>query len=250
MRMATAAVLSIAALIALGAYSARAQDAGDTAIGIDADPQGNTATALGIIDECVEVASGDTFEVDVFVRDVTDLLAWSADLRTDPEIIQVVDRDVELFQAANEGSNVNDGSQQTPDSDGRYSLAGFDTADPASPDSGSGVLARVTLEALAPGVSPLELASDDIDGDGVTDRGPFLNSVEAEPIGDEDGDTFFDGDVADARVAVDMPCPADDDDGGGLDTWLIVVLALAGAAVVAAVIIGGLVLRGRGASAP
>lgn len=225
----------------------------DTSIGVDADPAGNSATTLGIIDECITVASGDTFEVDIFVRDVTDLLAWSAYLETDPAVVQVVDRDVELFQAANEGSNVFDGSEQTPDTDGFYSLNAVDTADPPAPDSGSGVLARVTLEALGPGVSPLSLAYRDIDDDGSIDQGPFLRNADAEHIDDDNDDTFFDGDVDDARVAVDMAsCPPkpvveeEDDDGG--DTWLIAGVAVAVVAVLAAAGAAFLLMRRRRAS--
>ena len=244
--LAATAAISTAVLILLSVSSpVRAQD---VSIGIDADPTGNTATRLGTIDSCVEVATGDIFQVDIFVRDVTDLLAWSADFQTDPGIVQVVDRDVELFQAANEGSNVFDGSQQTPDGDGLYSLSAVDTADPESPDSGSGILARVTIEALAAGVSPLVLAFSDVDDDGTIDRGPFLSNVDAEPIGDDNGDTFFDGDIDNAQVAVDTPCPVggDDDD---LSVWVIVAVVLGAAAALVAIGIAAIVLRSRRPSA-
>jgi hypothetical protein len=246
-----AAAIAGAALLILAIVPAFAQD---TSIGVDADPAGNSATTLGLIDECISVAGGETFEIDIFVRDVTNLLAWSAYLETDPAVVQVVDRDVEQFQAANEGSNVFDGSEQTPDSDGFYSLNAVDTADPPSPDTGSGVLARITLEALAPGVSPLALAYRDIDDDGSTDQGPFLRNADAEPIDDDNDDTFFDGDVHDARVAVDMECPPppveeDDDDDGGSDTLLIGGVALAVVVVLAAGGAALLLLRRRRASA-
>jgi hypothetical protein len=195
-----------------------------------------------VIDECIQVARGDTFQVDIFVRDVTDLLAWSAYLEVDPAIVQIVDRDVDVFLGAGEGSNVFDGSEQTPDTDGVYSLSAVDTADPLSPESGSGVLARVTLEALATGVSPLALPHRDIDDDGSTDQGPFLRNADAEAIGDDNDDSHFDGDVEDARVAVGMACPPkpveEDEDGSGSTTWVIagavaaaLVLAAGGAAV-------------------
>ncbi len=247
--LAATAAISTAVLIVLSVSSPAGAE--DASIGVDADPTGNTATVLGTIDACVEVATGDTFQVDIFVRDVTDLLAWSADLQTDPEIVQVMDRDVELFQAANEGSNVFDGSQQTPDGDGSYSLSAVDTADPDSPDSGSGILARVTIEALAAGVSPLVLAFSDIDDDGTIDRGPFLSDVNAEPIGDDNGDTFFDGAIDDARVAVDTSCSAafGDDDDDGLSVWVIVAVVLGAAAALAVIGFAAIVLRGRRPSA-
>jgi hypothetical protein len=242
------AVVIIAAAVIVGAAAAFSAAghapalAQDTSLGVDADATGNTATSLGVIDECIQVARGDQFEVDIFVRDVTDLLAWSAYLEVDPAIVQIVDRDVDLFQATGEGSNVFDGSEQTPDTDGLYTLSAVDTADPLSPESGSGVLARVTLEALAPGVSPLALPHRDIDNDGSTNQGPFLRNADAEAIGDDNDDSYFDGDVEDARVSVDMACPPkpveEDEGGSGSTTWVIagvvaaaLVLAAGGAAV-------------------
>jgi hypothetical protein len=151
-----------------------------------------------------------------------------------------------MFQAANQGSSVYDVSEDVPDRDGLYRLGSADTADPPSPDSGSGVLARLTLSALAPGESPLALSSRDLDGDGQPDVGPFLRDVTAEIIGDESGDTFFDGPIQDAMVAVDQPCPpgstpsgqgatSSDDSLPGMYIWapvLGVVLLAAATAIV------------------
>jgi len=221
--------------------------AADTVVGIDADPAGNSATTLGPADSCVAVASGDTFEIDIYIKDVQDLLAWSVYLETDGAIVRVVDRDVDQFLASASGSDVFDGSLQTPDDDGLYPLAAVDTADPPAPEGGSGVLARVTLEALGPGVSPLRLAHNDIDGDDKVDQGTLLQNTDAQNIGDDDGDTFYDGDVDEARVAVDSACGAatsnDDDDGGG-GRWIIVAIAV-GIAALMVIVQGALVIRRR-----
>ena len=178
-------------------------------IGVDADPAGNTATSLGPIESCVSVSTGDTFEVDVFVMDVVDLLAWETYFVYDNAIISIVDHDMQMFQAANDGSNVFDVSENLPDLDGRYRLSGADIGDPPTPDSGSGVLASLTLKASGPGLSPARLASVDLDGDGATDLGTFLRDVRGDPISDSDGDGFFDGQVFDAQIAVDTACPPD-----------------------------------------
>lgn len=221
-------VLSLVAALAAPALL-RAQE--ETAvIGIDADPSGNSATRLGTIDSCVEVTAGSTFQVDLFVRDVTDLLAWEAYLETDPLVVEILDRDVQLFQAANPGSDVLDGSEVTPDDDGLYRLSAVDTADPQAPDSGSGVLARITLEAVGTGVSPLRLPHRDLDDDGTPDQGPFLRDVDADVIGDETGDTFFDGPIANARVAVHRGCPAGGDD--GLNPLIIIGPVVGGIAAI------------------
>ena len=180
-----------------------------TSIGVDADPTGNTATSLGPIDSCVSVSTGDTFEVDIFVRDVVDLMAWEAFFVYDSSIISIVDHDVQVFQAANAGSNVFDFSDNLPDLDGRYRLSAADLGEPPAPDSGSGVLASLTLKAMGPGLSPASLPSIDFDGDGTMHLGPFLRDVRGDPIDDLDNDGFFDGQGFNAQIAVDMACPPD-----------------------------------------
>ncbi len=180
-----------------------------TSIGVDADPAANTATSLGPIDSCVSVSSGDTFDVDILVTDVVDLLAWEIYFIYDRGIVSIVDHDVQMFQAANEGSNIFDLSEVLPDLDARYGLAAADLAQPPAPDSGSGVLARLTLKAVGPGLSPASLAPIDINDDGKIDLGPFLNNVRGDPIDDLDDDGFFDGQIFDAQIAVDTACPTD-----------------------------------------
>jgi hypothetical protein len=180
-----------------------------TSIGVDADPAGNTATSLGSIDSCVSVSTGDEFDVDIFVMDVVDLLAWEVYFIYDGSIISIVDHDVQMFQAANANSNIFDLSEVLPDLDGRYGLAAADLADPPAPDSGSGVLARLTLKAVGPGVSPARIPPIDVNNDGTIDLGPFLNNIRGEGIDDLDNDGFFDGQIFDAQIAVDTACPPD-----------------------------------------
>lgn len=248
----TTAALLIASNVQPPGGAARAQQPAPTGIGIDADPSGNTATSLGTIDDCASIRTSDTQEIDIFVTDVTDLLAWEAYLVYDPAILEIVDRDVTLFQGANEGSTVQDVSEDVPDDDGRYQLAAFDSADPMSPDSGSGTLARVTVRAVGSGVSPLSLPLTDVDSDGAPDQGPFLRDADGEPIGDENGDTLFDGQIVDAKIAVDESCsgvPLQDatasEDDDGISTALVVGLAVGGAAILLLFGLGMLRMRKR-----
>jgi len=178
-----------------------------TSIGIDANPADSTATSLGPIDSCVSVSTGDTFDVDIFVKDVTDLLAWEVYFTYDSSIVNIVDHDVEMFQAGNEGSNVFDLSEVLPDLDALYLLAAADLGDPPAPDSGSGVLARLTLKAVGPGISPARVSPIDFNNDGTMDLGPFLNDLHGDPIGDADNDGLFDGQISDSQIAVDTACP-------------------------------------------
>jgi hypothetical protein len=180
---------------------------GGVTIGVDVDPTANKPASLGPIDSCLSVSTGDAFQVDVFVADVTDLLAWEVYLSYDMSVINIVSRDGMMFQAANEGSRVFDVSEGLPDIDGRYGIAAVDLAEPPAPDSGSGVLARLTLKAVGLGVSPLSLSPIDINEDGSMDLGPFLTNIEAESIADLNGDGFFDGPISNAQIAVDTVCP-------------------------------------------
>lgn len=200
------ALLAAAMLAGVIVHSGESMAQTRTSIGVDADPTSNTATSLGPIDSCVSVSTGDTFDVDIFVTDVTDLLGWELYFVYDSSIINIVDHDVKMFQAANEGSNVLDLSEPLPDLDALYLLSAADLADPPAPDSGSGVLARLTLKAVGPGISPANIPPIDFDDDGTMDLGPILNDLHAHPIGDLNNDSLFDGQISAAQIAVDTAC--------------------------------------------
>ncbi len=236
-------ILALALAVGVAHAPAHAQQA-ETSIGIDADASGNEDTSLGPIDDCAVISEGESHEVDIFVRDVTDLLAWEAVLTFEPGVLEVVDADVQLFMAANKGSDVQDVSGELPDSDGRYWVQVFDAADPLAPDSGSGVLARITVKGIGPGVSELRLPLSDLDGDGNPDEGPLLRDVDVNSIGDVNGDTLFDGPVTEARIAVDASCTDEpgpavltaanggSEDGIGALTIIVVVVGAIGSVAV------------------
>ncbi|MEE8345822.1 MAG: cohesin domain-containing protein [Dehalococcoidia bacterium] len=209
----TAFVLA-ALLIAFLAAAPGSASAEGPSLEVDARPTGNEPTELGPLDSCVSVDPGERFQIDVIIRDVKDLLAWELYLGYDPAVVEVEENDVHMFQESNPGSSVFDVSERLPDSDGLFRLAAADTSDPPRPDSGSGVLARLTLKTLAPGQSELTIASRDLDGDGEPDLGPFLRNDAAEIIGDENGDTFFDGPITNAEVRVGEFCPGQALEGG------------------------------------
>jgi hypothetical protein len=194
----------------------------------------------------VSVSTGDTFDVDIFVTDVTDLLAWEVYFTYDSSIVNIVDHDVEMFQAGNEGSNVFDLSEVLPDLDALYLLAAADLGDPPAPDSGSGVLTRLTLKAVGPGISPARVSPIDFNNDGTMDLGPFLNDLHGKPIGDADNDGLFDGQISASQIAVDTACPpgtpTDNNDGSNWTgrPWIVAyvvgglaVLLAAGVALLA-----------------
>ena len=124
-------------------------------------------------------------------------------------MLTVVDHDVKLFQGANQGSSPIDISARVPDDSGFHTLSAFESSDPPQVDSGSGVLARVTLEATAEGESELAIGERDINNDGTLDRGTLMRDIDAVVIGDTDEDNYFDGEASGAIVVVgDAALPA------------------------------------------
>ncbi len=237
-----------------------------TSLSVDVVPAGNTATSAGSVQACASAQNGDSFIVDIVISNVQDLLAAELAVTYNPDVLEVTGRDVEQFQAASAGSQVLDLSDKVPDDDGRYEIQSVDTADPLAPDSGSGILASVTLRAKAEGVSGISIAPVDLDGNGTPDRGILLRNASGNPIGDTNGDTLFDGPANDAQVRVGEPCSGADANnvvqtvggsstspsangsgaaGSGSDTGLIIGVVLGVLAGGAALAAGAFVLLRR-----
>jgi hypothetical protein len=204
---AAAALLALLALAAAIFAQADGTAQEGLSIGVDADAAGNTATSLGSIDSCVSVKKGDTFQIDIFATDVVDLVSWEMYFSFDGDVVNVTDRDVEMLPAASAGSTVWDASDVLPSTGGLYRVAAIDVVQPPAPETGSGVLARLTLKAVAAGLSPAILTSLDANNDGKLELGPLLNATEGRPIGDANGDSFFDGPILGAQIAVGRDCP-------------------------------------------
>jgi hypothetical protein len=180
--------------VAFGQMQEQGQE--QTWVGIDADTAGNTATALGPIDGCISVATGQTVTVDVFVTGVQRLAGWQGELTYDNSVVNIADADAELLLAANPASEVvNVSPDPLPDTDGAYNLVVADLGDRTG-ESGEGVLARLTLQAVGPGSTALTLSD------------VLLADPTAAPIGDTNGDTYFDGPVSGAEIRVDEACPS------------------------------------------
>ncbi len=145
------------------------------------------------------MASGQGLYVDVYITSVAELLAWDLNLQYNPTILNVSAINVNMFQ----GSGAFNVSEDTPDSDGSF-YAG--AADIGAVDSGSGILARVTLAAVGPGLSNLTFAL------------PQLKNNDNNFIGDIDGDGYFDGFVSSGKIAVDQACPQDTDSDNAPDS--------------------------------
>ena len=197
-------------LLAAGEEATQASPA--ISIGVDVNPAGNTATSLGTIDDCRQVSTGQTFEVDIYITGVTDLLAWQVPLVYDPSVLNVTGCDVEQFLAADPDSQVFESCKAVPVEGpyGLYVVGAADTADPTPEHSGEGVLARLTLQAVGPGLSAVSLPS-------LKDHGPTLKDVDGQSLGDANQDGLFDGPAFQAQIAVDQPCGPDADGDGWAD---------------------------------
>jgi hypothetical protein len=215
---------------------------------IDAITSGNQPASIGTLDECRSVDVGDTFEVDLVIEDVTDLIVFQASIGFDSTLLEIKDRNVDsMFLAANDDSNVIDTSNRLP-SPPPYGVSGVEIGDPGAADSGSGVLARLTFEALKAGTATVEYTRSDFDSDGELDLGPYLKDAKADVIGDDDGDSYFDGEATGAVIEIGGECPDVVDvpgkkEGSSGANWLVIVLAAVGALVAGAVTVILLISR-------
>jgi hypothetical protein len=171
-------------------------------IGIDVVSDGNGNLGVNSVDYCTSVSSGDSIDIDIYVRNVTELVAWEAYLHFQEDKLAFVSADPKLFLQNEPGSKLL--TLSDPDAGGRHFIGAADSS--AAAESGSGVLARVTLKATAPGLASLDLPTRDVDGDGQFEEGPRLTTRGGGHPGDTNGDGVFDGPVAPAFIAIDRSC--------------------------------------------
>lgn len=181
----TAAALAVLVLLLWssgGEQTARANP--ELTVGIDLNP--NTPSQY---DSCLAISGpGVPFDVDVFVLDIVDLMAFSADVEYDQSVIQITGVDVNHF-LGQPGSDVQDFSGPLfPPPQGKYQAGAADINQVGA--NGSGVLARFTVQGVANGLSAF-----DLDLDPAMTRGVLLKDVNNVALGDTSvpPDSFFDG---------------------------------------------------------
>jgi len=160
-----AALVTLAVVASLMLTTSAGSGSGTMVVGVDADPSGNTATSLGSIDRCIEVNSGDTFDLDVFVDaipDDQDLAGFNYLLNYDASKLQVNVCNSEMLIASEPGSYVLDLSDAvcklSPDTDGELIVGAVDMAHVSEPGGSLGVLGRCELEAVGSGLTVLTLS--------------------------------------------------------------------------------------------
>ncbi len=197
-----AALLAAAiALIALAAPPGRGpatSAVADPVVSVDAVSDGaNTATQVGPIDPCLSTTSGATPNIDIVIQSVTGISGFQAQLLYDPLVTNVTSVSYSFLLSSTFAGIVELGDS-VPDSDGTYKFGAVQF--PSLPASGAGVLARIRIQTVGAGVSPLDLTNVKL-SDGL-----------GNPIAPSDPITkLYLGPVNDARVAVDSSCSSDAD---------------------------------------
>ena len=170
----------------------------DAAVSVDAISDGaNTATTLGGIDPCLSTTTGATSNIDVVIQNVVGISGFQAELLYSPQVITVTGVNYNFLLTSTFAGIVVLGDT-VPDSDGTFKFGAVQF--PSIPASGSGVLARLTIQAAGPGISLLDLANvklSDGDGNPIPPSDPVLK--------------FYLGPVNDGSVAVDASCSPDGD---------------------------------------
>jgi hypothetical protein len=202
-------LLALAALVMSsgGPGGQSAQAATAVAVGVDADPSGNTATTLGTIDTCRSVALGQIFTVDLFVQGVSGgITGFDITIHSNPGALRTLPPpqgafpDVDMLLA--EVGYVVDFSDvpDVTDNDGFYAVRAADPGGAATAENGNGVLARVTFKAVANGKSALHLT--------VPNVSPILTGGDGNPIEPTDGPFgVFAGSLFGAQIYVGQSCP-------------------------------------------
>ncbi len=153
----------------------------------------NTATSFGSIQQCNTLTVGGTLDVDVIIASIPPadeggggLDGFQFSLLYDEATVKVTSSDANMLLAANSGSSVVPFGDTAPDTDGSF-LIGVADFGSGTAEDGVGVLARITLEGVAQGVSSLTLTR--------------LTPVDSATNG------YAVSNVLDADVAVDTGCP-------------------------------------------
>lgn len=130
------------------------------AMSIDMSIAGNTPTSVLNVQDCARLnANGiqdaqetaiDTLTFDLVAQGIpakAPMISFLAELAYDGEFFDITASDVDQMLAAGDNSNLFDVSDLVPDSDGLFTASVVDTSPTGTEESGSGVLARISITA-------------------------------------------------------------------------------------------------------
>jgi hypothetical protein len=146
-------LLALAVVAIGGGTAAEAGTGSMTAMSLDTDIAGNSATAIGTVQECAEVDPGNTIVLDLVADGIpasNPMIAWGALVSLNGTALQITALDDQIMIGADPDSTEGPASEPVPgppDSD--FSMAAFDTSGAVGAETGDGVLARMTIEVQA-----------------------------------------------------------------------------------------------------
>jgi hypothetical protein len=143
-------VISTAFIVLFGHSDGSVQGQGSVLMAIDADPQ------VSGIQSCVgDVPVGASVSVDFVIQNVPDIEGFGLRLLYDSAVVSITGKDRSVSILGSSGFDV---GESMPDTDGSF-LDGYD----GTTASGSGILTRYTLQAMAAGVTSLHLVVGEVD---------------------------------------------------------------------------------------
>jgi hypothetical protein len=130
-------------------------------VAIDTETSGNAANSVGAIQDCLAPSNGGTFNVDIVAKGVPPFANFAGGLGGfdfvlvyDPSQLVITGINDQMMLAVG-ANNIVDYSENPPDTDGHFHVRAYDLSN--NPESGNGVLARITLNAIGSGQSNLSL---------------------------------------------------------------------------------------------
>jgi hypothetical protein len=165
------------------------------AVSVDTTTTGNSALTVGTIEPCRSASvSVIPFTVDIVIQGVASISGFEADVRYNPAVVKVVAAQSSPFILP-VFPLLLDFSDPVPDTDGAYHVV----LASSGAGTGSGVIIRLSLEAIANGVSYLDLA------------GVRVKDGSNQNVDPHDNTVFYLGPTNDGSVVVGSPCGSDPD---------------------------------------
>ena len=220
----------LVALSTLPDSPARAAPGSIDLVAVDADSTngppagGNFANDIGPADRCISIANGASVVIDIVVDSVppADPITYlggingiGLDVLYDMRVVNVAawatGEDASLYYSNGFDSPVVNVADPLPDADGRYRIDSAEIFPGQLPESGDGILARITFQGMGQGLSILRVT----DVVGETDLAKGTPRVYAFEYPLTNNTAYPINSVQDGVVAVGVPCPADPADADG-----------------------------------
>ena len=188
--------LVLLALLAIAHETPARAETGMT-LGLDTQPESNSVASIGPVQTCAGVEVGQEFPVDVYVTGVTNLKAFELRVNFDSRVLSLQNADYGRFLLSTPPEGSIFPSLFEAETQDTYFLAASEFR--GTPDTGSGVLARLTFKAIGQGKSQVSIPAD-------ATYGARLTDAAGRPTGDLNGDSIWDEPVSNGQVAVGQPC--------------------------------------------